>query len=61
MGLEPVSNILNLLLSPKEKNLLEKAEKYKVENIEERLKMLNEQAEKLLGNNGVKKYKNYAF
>ncbi len=55
MGLEPVSNILNLLLSPKEKNLLEKAEKYKVENIEERLKMLNEQAEKLckIGNNGI--------
>lgn len=54
-GLEPVSNILNLLLSPKEKNLLEKAEKYKVENIEERLKMLSEQAEKLckIGNNGV--------
>jgi DNA-binding MarR family transcriptional regulator len=46
-NLEPVSNILNNLLSPKEKSLLDKIEKYKVENIEERLKILNEQAEKL--------------
>jgi len=50
-NLEHVSNILNLLLAPKEKNLLEKAEKYKVENIEKRLKMLNEQAEKLCKKN----------
>jgi DNA-binding MarR family transcriptional regulator len=46
-NLEPVSNILNNLLSPKEKSILDKIEKYKVENIEERLKILSEQAEKL--------------